>query len=124
MAAILIVDDDAHVRNLISETLSREGFAVECARSGDEAYRMLRREGGWDLVISDLHMPGGMDGHELLYRVQKSIPDLPVILLSGDPRAASLACFAALAKPVNLDVLLDTVDAALVHRLAHAWSQT
>lgn len=122
MAAILIVDDDAHVRNLISDAVSAEGFTVGCARNGAEAVAMLRREEDWDLVVSDLHMPV-MDGRGLLAHLARTLPDLPVILVSGDPEAASLPCFAALAKPVNTALLLDTIDQALLYRLGTAWGQ-
>lgn len=119
MAAILIVDDDAHIRTLISEAVSAEGFTTGCAADGAEAIAMLRREEDWDLVVSDLHMPG-MGGRALLAHLARTRPGLPVILVSGDPGAASLPCYAALSKPVNPALLLDTIDRALVHRLAQA----
>ena len=117
MAAILIVDDDAHVRNLVSAAVAREGFSVGTARNGREALAMLQRKGGWDAVITDLHMPG-MDGLDLVRELRTRDATLPVIMVSGDPEACSAPVFAALSKPVDLDALLSTLDAALVRRLS------
>ncbi len=117
MAAILIVDDDAHVRNLVSAAVTQEGFTVGTARNGREALAMLQRKGGWDVVITDLHMPG-MDGLDLAREIADRDATLPVIMLSGDPDACSAPVFAALSKPVDLDALLTTLDAALIRRLS------
>lgn len=117
MAAILIVDDEAHIRNLISAAVARAGFSVGTAMNGIEALDMLQRKGGWDAVITDLHMPG-MDGLGLVRAIAARDPDLPVIMVSGDPDACSAPVFTALSKPVDLDILLDALDAALTWRLS------
>ena len=66
-ASLLVVDDDAHVRDLLPRLLTREGYAVTCAASGAEALAMLR-ELLPDLVILDWMMPG-LDGAEVLRRM-------------------------------------------------------
>lgn len=117
MAAILIVDDDASTRNRVSDLVRREDFTVGTARNGQEALQMLQRTGGWDVVVTDLHMPV-MDGLELAKEVASRYEGLPVILVSGDPGACAAPVFAALAKPVVPHDLLDALDAALLYRLS------
>ena len=123
MAAILIVDDDAHVRNLISAAVAQEGFSVGTARNGREALAMLLRKGGWDAVITDLRMPG-MDGLDLAREIAARDATLPVIMVSGDPEACKAPVFAPLPKPVDLDALLTTLDAALIRRLSPEGQET
>jgi DNA-binding response OmpR family regulator len=78
--AILLVDDDATLRSVLSRHLTREGFDVRPASSGPAALATLGRE--WPaIVIVDLMMPG-MDGFELAQRI-KRIADLPIIVLSA-----------------------------------------
>ena len=74
-------------------------------------------QGGWDAVITDLHMPG-MNGLDLVREIAVRDATLPVIMVSGDPDACSAPVFAALSKPVDLNALLSTLDAALIRRLS------
>jgi DNA-binding NtrC family response regulator len=86
---ILLVDDDDLLLRAVSRVLTRAHYEVSTFRSAPDALAALQRAGGAaDLVISDLHMPG-MDGLELLERVRANWPDLPVMVLSGDPSVAS-----------------------------------
>jgi two-component system response regulator HydG len=86
---IFLVDDDDLLLRAVTRVLTRARYQVSAFRSGAEALAALERSGGaLDLVISDLHMPG-MDGFELLERVRASWPDLPVMVLSGDPSVKS-----------------------------------
>ena len=59
-----------------------------------------------------------MDGLDLVRELRTRDATLPVIMVSGDPEACSAPVFAALSKPVDLDALLSTLDAALVRRLS------
>ena len=78
--AILLVDDDATVLSVLSRHLSRDGFDVRTASSGQAALSALSR--GWpSIVVVDLMMPV-MDGFELAQRI-KRIADLPIIVLSA-----------------------------------------
>jgi DNA-binding NtrC family response regulator len=80
---LLIVDDEATLRALMCESLGEYGYRVESCGSAAEALRRIR-EGGTpiNLVISDQTMPG-MSGSELSDELQRSHPDLPLILCSG-----------------------------------------
>jgi DNA-binding NtrC family response regulator len=86
---IFLVDDDDLVLRAVSRVLTKAHYQVSVFRSAPEALQALEREGGaLDLLISDLHMPE-MDGLELLERVRGTWPDLPVMVLSGDPSVRS-----------------------------------
>ncbi len=77
---ILVIDDDDVACELLQETLQRAGHEVVTRLSAEAA---LNEElGGFDLLISDIRMPG-MDGLEFLRRVHKQLPDLPVILMTA-----------------------------------------
>ncbi len=74
---ILIVDDDIHISNLLTETLIREGYTVDKAFSGTEALLMLSGNKP-DLILLDLMLPG-LCGEELLPKIK----DIPVIVVSA-----------------------------------------
>jgi DNA-binding response OmpR family regulator len=80
-ANILIVDDEATVRESMSKVLSLEGYETCCAENGETALESLVN-GGFDLVLLDLKMPG-MDGIEVLKSIVKSAPDTKVIILTA-----------------------------------------
>lgn len=79
---ILVVEDDAEVRNYLRMALGCQGFAVEAAEDGEEALARLSSRNGIDLVLLDIILPrkGGM---EVLRGIRALYPDLPVIVLSG-----------------------------------------
>ncbi len=79
---LLIVDDNQELLDLISEFLTVEEYEVKTARSGGAALRYLSNE-NFDLVVSDIQMPG-ISGLELLKRIKTTInTDIPVILITG-----------------------------------------
>jgi CheY-like chemotaxis protein len=114
---LLVVDDDANTRQLLSEALEICGAKVRVSASAREAQHTLAT---WhpDLVISDIGMPRE-DGYELIRRVRHLPPDeggkTPAIACTGYTRAedrerAMHAGFdAVVGKPVDIDVLLDTI---------------
>ena len=55
---ILIVDDERSMRDMLEIFLSREGYSVHCSSSASDALEVLEKEGAFDLVISDINMPG------------------------------------------------------------------
>ena len=82
-ATILVVEDDADVRIAVVETLELSGYRVLSARDGPEALAMLGEEAGIELMFSDLVMPQGMSGLDLVREARSLRPDLRVILTSG-----------------------------------------
>src|SRR5947209_7531413 len=79
---LLIVDDDAGVRDVTSQVFAEVGYKVETAVDGADALRVVGRFHP-DLLITDLRMPG-MSGFELLVIVREQFPHLPVIAISGE----------------------------------------
>ena len=114
---ILVVDDERSQVDLASDILKPDGHSVETALSGAEALETLRK-GEVDLVIADLMMPG-MDGLELLRKVDESWPDLPVIFVTGrDDVSSALEAIKEgaenyVTKPLDIDRFRIAVSKAL-----------
>jgi len=81
--SVLVVDDEAGVRKVVSRILTKMGFAVTEAESGISAKEAVSR-GDFCLIVSDIAMPG-MDGIQLLRAVREHDYDVPVILITGKP---------------------------------------
>ncbi|MFT4541370.1 MAG: two-component system cell cycle sensor histidine kinase/response regulator CckA [Planctomycetota bacterium] len=80
---VLVVDDEETVRILAERVLERDGYVVHAAKDGEEGLRIADREANKiDVVLLDLTMPG-ISGDEVIRRLEKSHPELPVILMSG-----------------------------------------
>jgi CheY-like chemotaxis protein len=112
---VLVVDDARDMRELLREVLEVAGYEVESVGSGARAISLMRQRTP-DLVISDLLMPG-MTGFSLRARTLRdpALAKVPVIVLSaywGRP-GETLEAMAVLAKPLNIDLLLATVERLL-----------
>lgn len=81
MANVLIIDDDPAVRATIEIVLKRDNHAVILADNGRKGLQLLQSK-PFDLLIVDLFMPD-MDGLEIVGHVKRSLPELPVIVISG-----------------------------------------
>jgi DNA-binding NtrC family response regulator len=116
-ARVLIVDDEPRLAAALAEALRRDGHACATALHGEGALRLFEEQGA-DVVVTDRRMPG-MDGVELMRRLQEKAPDLPVILITayGDVRSAVAAmregAFDYLTKPFDNDELRALVRRAL-----------
>src|SRR5215472_16100449 len=84
---ILITDDEPELRELFAETLVDAGHTVATAGDGRTALRLMGDQ-SFDMVISDINMPGS-DGIEFLRAIHKNDPDLPVVLVTGNPTLES-----------------------------------
>ncbi|PIS27974.1 MAG: hypothetical protein COT43_07705 [Candidatus Marinimicrobia bacterium CG08_land_8_20_14_0_20_45_22] len=110
---ILIVDDEPNVCNFLTEFLEYKGFTSHSTLSGKEALSALSSE-HFDLVLLDLIMPE-MNGFEILERIRKDQPKLPVIILTGvkDKNIAndSIAMGAVdfIPKPIDLERLENSI---------------
>jgi CheY-like chemotaxis protein len=113
--AVCVIDDDADIREILSDILTYEGYEVLLASDGETALERLRsRPGACNLIILDLMMPR-MNGWEFLRRqLQDSkLASIPVILLTGAGNAATpgddVRVAGTIEKPVDLDALLAKV---------------
>jgi PAS domain S-box-containing protein len=84
-ANILVVDDDADVREMTVDMLSELGYRILVATNGPEALAILRRDNAVDLLFSDVVMPEGMSGVELARTARRLRPDIKILLSSGHP---------------------------------------
>ena len=78
---ILIVDDEAEIRDLLSQYLTSSGFRVTAAATPTEAFAVVERDAP-DLVVSDLQLEES-DGLSMLDRIKAQLPNVPLILLTG-----------------------------------------
>lgn len=88
---VLLVEDDADVREVLRESLSASGWEVTQAADGATACEVLEGPAPLDIVVSDVVMPGTVNGVELARAAARLRPDLPVLLISGFPSAALVA---------------------------------
>ena len=117
--AILVVEDDTDIQQLVSYNLIRAGFNVTCADTGEEALQLLERE-RFDAMVLDLMLPG-RDGIEVCraVREQQATRALPVIMLTAkgeeDDIVTGLGCGADdyVTKPFSPRVLIARIEAAL-----------
>lgn len=118
---VLVVDDEAHVRAMISATLERQGYFVQMAASGREALDAME-QGSFDLVLTDIVMQD-INGIALLERMHTKQPSLPVVMVTAihDISVAidsmRRGAYDYLLKPFEREHLLSTVQRALNHRL-------
>jgi len=82
---ILVVDDEFLIRLTLADALANDGFAVLEAADGEDALRILAATPGVAVLLTDLHLPGGMDGTEVARRARLLRRDLPVIYMTGQP---------------------------------------
>ena len=85
MAAVrvLLVEDEALIRLVTAEMLRDEGFEVFEARDGDEARALLNDPDDFDVLFTDVRMPGMLDGIDLVLLVRRRHPTIPVLVVSG-----------------------------------------
>lgn len=109
---ILVVEDEIIIRTLISEVLREEGYEVIEAFNGDEAVNILNAGIRFDLVFTDVRMPGSLDGLGLLGWLRQRFPAIPIVLTSGhlEPRLAIAAGAANfLPKPYQIARVVDLI---------------
>ena len=80
---VLVVDDEIESRYLLAENLRASGFTVYEASSADEAVVLLRSRAAFDAVITDIQMPGQMDGLMLAESIRENLPVVLVVVVSG-----------------------------------------
>jgi DNA-binding response OmpR family regulator len=118
LGRILVVDDEEPVRDVLCEYFESQGFGVEPAPDGEAALAALGRHRP-DLVLLDVRMPG-IDGVEVLRRIRRPDPDVPVIMVTANEDVAlakemlKLRAFDYVAKPFDFSYLDRAVTAGLL----------
>jgi CheY-like chemotaxis protein len=105
---ILLVEDEEQIREVGKMALESAGYQVYLAENGDEALRKIESRPDFDLLISDLMMPGTLSGEQLIEKVRVFKPELPVLLMTGYASHVP-AQYPILMKPFKLNELLATV---------------
>ena len=117
---ILVVDDEEMIRFFLTDVLSGEGYEVTTVSDGQEAVTLLEQE-GFDLIITDMVMPG-LNGIEVLRAAKRIDPQRPVIVITGYPsvetvrRLVKLGADDYVTKPFNVEVIIVTVAKLLEMR--------
>ena len=119
---ILLIDDEPDVLSTLEMTLRQEGYAVATATDGETAFELFRNQ-PFDLVITDMRMPG-MDGVEVIRRIKALDPDVEVVMLTGYATLENAVrvlrnagAFDYMTKPIeDIDELLMVVEKALEKR--------
>ena len=113
----LLVEDDREVAALTREMLGYLGFAVTHVASAQAALGALANDRAIDIVLSDIMMPGGVNGLELAREIKRRHHDLPIILTTGYAEAAAGINpdeFHLLPKPYSLEALADALGVAVI----------
>jgi len=115
--SILVADDDAAIRTVLNQALSRAGYEVRSTSNAATLWRWVS-QGDGDLVITDVVMPDE-NAFDLLPRIKKLRPDLPIIVMSAQNtfmtaiRASERGAYEYLPKPFDLKELIAIVGRAL-----------
>lgn len=83
MARVLLVEDEGLIRMMAAEALLDEGFEVVEAWNGDEAVRLLGGPDTFDVLFTDVRMPGVLDGVDVAIRARGRHPEIHVLVVSG-----------------------------------------
>ncbi|GAX09871.1 two-component system, NarL family, response regulator [Fistulifera solaris] len=119
---LLLVDDEASIRQAVGRLLHEKGYQVTACASGEAALQVVVDEPQVpDVIVSDVRMPGGMDGLEFLQKIRQNerLVAVPVVLLTAKGQTRDriagyeAACDAYLTKPFDPDELVSLVDAVL-----------
>jgi CheY-like chemotaxis protein len=113
---VLVVDDEAFLRLCARDVLEQAGFDVLEASDGEEALDVLSAHADIDAVVTDVRMPGPIDGLALAHVLRRSHPDVRSLVVSGhaiaaDARAGDVDRF--LPKPYSGEVLVTTLRSLL-----------
>lgn len=120
-ANVLLVDDEEHFLDALTERLKVRGLKVDAVTSGEEAVSKVQ-DHNFDAIIVDLAMPG-IDGIETLRRIKDQRPDLEIIMLTGHAtvksgiEAMKLGAEDFLEKPIDLNILLEKIGEAKHKRM-------
>lgn len=116
---VLLIEDEAAVREMTLKTLRLLGYQATGARDAAEARTIMGSGEAIDLALSDVVLPGGVNGIQLADELKKRRPDLPVVLMSGYPAEAfvgnesAAGGFILLRKPVRRAELAKALSSAL-----------
>ncbi len=117
-STILVADDDEAIRTILTKALIRAGYLVRSTPNTDTLWQWIK-DGIGDLIISDVVIPGNVNGLDLITKIKDFNSDLPVIIVTGNNtllttlKAIDRGAYEYLSKPFDLDILVSLVKSAL-----------
>ncbi|GAB4282080.1 MAG: sigma-54 dependent transcriptional regulator [Marinilabiliales bacterium] len=117
MTKILVIDDERSIRNTLKEILEYEKFEVTLAEDGVEGIKLVEKN-DYDVILCDIKMPK-MDGLEVLAKIRKEKPEIPVVMISGHGtietavEALKSGAYDYIEKPLDLNRILVTIRNAM-----------
>ncbi|MBN2009226.1 sigma-54-dependent Fis family transcriptional regulator [candidate division KSB1 bacterium] len=117
-AHILIADDESNILELLKGILENKEFQVSTAPNGEEALKVIRKK-SIDIALTDLYMPGGIEGIELLQEIKKIKPETQIIVITGYGTidsavgAMKIGAYEYITKPINYDHMFLIIDRIL-----------
>ena len=115
---VLVLEDDPANRDTLCALLAQMGHAAVPVASGEDALRRLESDAGFDVIVSDVVMPG-MGGIDFARRARKARPGVPIVLVTGDAEAIESVIAdgaIALLKPYSIETLRRVLAEALEAR--------
>ena len=115
---VLVVEDESLVREMIVDVLTEAGFEVDEASTGDDAAKLIDAD-GYSLILTDVQMPGRLDGIDLAAHARERKPGIPILFVTGRPdimrkvKGAARARVAVLTKPYSADEIVKTIRGLL-----------
>lgn len=121
-ATILLIEDDTALRECTVEILGHCGFAAIPARDGSEALQLAQNGVAFDLLFTDLDLPGSLSGCEVAEEMRRLRPNLPVVFTSGYPDCdrSNIGGAAFLMKPYKVTDLAATLLGAIKQQRIYA----
>jgi len=114
---VLIADDDKFIREQLTKVVTQFGYIARTVADSESVLKLVQEE-DFDVLITDIYMEN-MSGQEMIPIVKKMKPLLPVIAMTGDEtmdlerEVRSLGVFAYFLKPIEIDIMMKTLKAAL-----------
>src|SRR2546421_10095356 len=107
----IVVDDEPAIRAYLRVVLDAENFRTLEAESAPQAFKLVQKlNGAVDLLVTDVQMPGDMDGEDLAFAIRRAFPLIPIILISGYGLARDrIAEFEFIEKPFRPEAILKVV---------------
>lgn len=117
---ILVVEDEAVINDLLCDILEGEGFDVVAKANADEALEhLVQASSGVSLILTDINMPGAINGAELANHAIKTWPAIPIIVMSGleNPQSMSISADVLfMRKPFGMTEMVRKVQRALTNQ--------
>jgi CheY-like chemotaxis protein len=110
---VLLVEDEMLIRELAAEDLADAGCQVVAVGNGDEAWELLRQDREFDVLFTDIRMPGDIDGRELGQRALALDPGIRIVYATGynDPQINVSPRECCVRKPYQVDEVLSLLSA-------------